>query len=93
MPKLKHTCKFMRILIGSTKVELIDGKKHLVQKPKTEVFKCQIPGCSSYYHKPLAIGQRSLCWNCNEELILDSENTRLKKPTHPYCRRYKGEAA
>jgi len=67
-----------------------------VKLPYTEnfvVFKCQIPGCTTYKPRNLVIGEESICWKCNESLILDSENTYMQKPTHKYCRKVKIQEA
>jgi hypothetical protein len=88
MPKVDHVHKFMRVSLGSTRVVKDDkGRRHLEKKPGYEVFKCMIPGCKSFMPREIVIGKISQCWNCEKELILDMQNTVLKKPTHEQCRK------
>ncbi len=77
----------MRILLGGKKVERINGVRHIVKCAGTEVFKCQIPGCKTYKLRELAVGDLSICWRCNGELLLTMKNTMMKKPVHEECRR------
>lgn len=82
-----HIHKYERREIGGTRVVKIDGKKHLEKVGNYIVYKCAIPGCTHYIARELAIGRQSICWGCEQELILDAENTTLKKPRHKQCRR------
>lgn len=61
----------------------------LSEKTGAKVFKCQVPGCTRFLARELVVGEKSVCWNCEKELILSMENTSLAKPTHIECR---GEA-
>jgi hypothetical protein len=84
-----HIHKFMRIPLGSPhRVVYKDGRRCLEKKEsRYEVFRCMIPGCTTYYPRELVIGQKSICWSCCEELILTSQNTTKKKPTHKECKK------
>lgn len=44
------------------------------------VFSCTLPECNHYLPEKLAIGKASVCWACNEKMI-------LKKPLRakPTC--------
>lgn len=92
-PEIKpHVHKYERRFMGSRKVEhYINefGKKRrkLVKSETTEVFKCAFPGCRRYLYREMAIGERSVCWRCGEELILTRENLNYKHPTHKECRK------
>lgn len=58
----------------------------LSERTGAVVFKCQIPGCKRFLARNLVIGEKSICWKCDGELVLTTENTSLAKPTHPECR-------
>lgn len=51
-----------------------------------KAFKCQVPGCTRFIARNLVVGEKTICWKCNNELILTMENTTLVKPTHLECR-------
>jgi len=93
MSKQDHTHKYYRVLVGSRKIVIKNGKRYLEKGDGREVFKCAVPGCPTFKLKELAIGDKSICWTCGEELILNTENTRLKKPTHITCRRMRDKIA
>lgn len=89
-----HVHKYYRTELGKTRVVRKDGKRYLEKKPGYPVFKCALPGCPHFIARELAIGRKSVCWKCNGEMVLNMENTTLKKPTHKECRRgYEEEAA
>lgn len=87
MSKGNHVHKYMRVIIGGRKIVVRDGKKYIEKTGGTEVFKCMIPGCSHFKVRELVLGAQSICWKCGGELILNMENTTLKKPTHLWCRK------
>lgn len=82
----KHVHKYMRVVMGGRKVVRIDGIRRIIKSPGTEVFKCQIPGCTTFKLREVVCGEFSVCWKCGSELTLNMENTTLKKPTHRGCR-------
>jgi hypothetical protein len=84
-----HVHKYQRVKLGGTKVHVVDGKRILIPGSEYVVFKCMLPTCTTFKVRDLVIGELSLCWKCGEELILDRENTNLKKPTHKWCRKVK----
>jgi hypothetical protein len=87
--KPKHLHKYLRVKLGS-KSEVGHnalGEKILIPKNPREVFRCQFPDCHSTLPRQLAIGCTCQCWKCGGELVLDAENTKLKKPTHKMCRK------
>jgi len=91
---MTHIHKYQRIYIGGRKVSKDkDGNKIIINVAKYEVFKCTIPGCPTYKTRELAVGDKSICWKCGLELILNAENMKLKRPTHPYCRKIRESAA
>lgn len=96
--KNDHIHKYMRAFLGKSRkivYKEIDGvpKRFLEKTPGYEIFRCMIPGCTHYKTREMAIGQKSICWNCGQEMILNMENTTLKKPTHEECRKVRVEVA
>lgn len=86
--------KYRRAKLGcGKKVVYQDGKRILVPTPCAEVFRCALPGCPHYKGRDMVIGQKSICWTCGQEMILTSENTRLKYPRHKDCRKKRLEVA
>lgn len=69
---LKHQHKYKRILLS--------------KRTGRYVYKCQIPGCSRFLSRELAVGEISTCWRCGGKLVLTMENTSLVKPTCLSCR-------
>lgn len=74
MPETNHVHKYQRVKLGGRQSKYI-------------VMKCMLPGCTHFIRRDLAVGRKSICWKCGGELILNMENTTLKKPTHRECRR------
>lgn len=56
----------------------------LSERTGTEVFKCV--NCPRFLKRELAVGEKSTCWQCGDELTLTMENTQYAKPTHVECR-------
>ena len=83
----EHVHKYQLITLGGTRVVKKDGQKHIEKCSGYIVFKCMIPNCTHFISKDLVIGRKSICWKCNEPVVLNTENTRLKKPTHVECRK------
>jgi hypothetical protein len=88
-----HIHKLERRLLGGTKIErFIDpitgrSRRKLVRTGGVEIWKCVFPGCPTYYSREIALGKQSVCNTCLEILTLDSDNMKLKRPTHKSCRR------
>lgn len=84
-----HTIhKYKRVTLSSRReVVYINGERCLKKVPDKQVFKCAIPGCPTWKLRELVIDNKSICWQCGEELILNMENTTLKHPTHKHCRK------
>ena len=87
MPSLNHIHKFRLVTLGGEKIVRIDGKKKLVKTPGYEVFKCILPGCTSFFARDLALGLKTLCNNCNTEMTMMPYNLREARPHHRECRR------
>lgn len=83
-----HIHKYQRVMLGSGReVVYIDGKRHLRKSGGKLVYKCIVPGCSHYNYKEMLIGAITVCWKCEEELILTSRSLSLKHPVHFECRK------
>ena len=54
-----------------------------------KVFKCMLPGCPHYIRKELVVARESLCWRCNEPMILSVRDVEYKRPHHKGCTRKK----
>lgn len=90
----QHTHKYMRVKYGGRRiVKDEDGSRRIVKSNAYEVFKCQVPDCNSFMPRELVIGSLSLCWVCDHVMVLDKESTKLKKPTHEFCRKTRQEVA
>lgn len=60
-------------------------KYHKVDLPFGKVWACALPNCNHYmpdHMKELVPGKNSLCWGCDEKIILNNENM---KDSHPKC--------
>jgi len=57
------------------------------------VFKCQQPGCVTYFTKLLIEGQLAECWRCGDPFIIDKISSGQEKPHCHECtkRRVKPE--
>lgn len=86
---MDHIHKYMRVVVNTHKIIRENGRRKIIKQPGYEVFKCVLEGCSHYKSRELAIGAKTMCWKCGNELVLTMENTTLKKPTHPWCRKTK----
>lgn len=68
---------------------------HQLERFKTAnkriIFKCMIPGCTSYFTKELALNRMSRCPVCGTEFALTKENITLKKPLCKSCREARAE--
>jgi hypothetical protein len=86
-----HVHKYRRVILGSTKVvyyinEFGQRKRKLEKKGGAIVFKCMIPGCSTWRLREIMPGEKSICWNCNEELTITSAHLDTYKPVHEECK-------
>ena len=61
--------------------------------PGYTVFKCVIPGCTHWIRKELLLARKSICWICNTEMVLNTQDLTMKKPRHFECRRVREDVA
>lgn len=54
------------------------------------VFKCQIPGCTTFKVRELVIGDMCICWRCEDTFQMTYASTYLAKPHCPKCTETKG---
>jgi hypothetical protein len=71
----KHTHKLERVQLGSNGYT---------------VYKCILPGCSTFYQKDLTLGHITLCHGCNEEIVMtksmiQNHGVGIKKPMCDKC--------
>lgn len=64
-------------------------KYHHVDTIQGKLWACALPGCNHHmpiHYENLLIGKFSICWACNEKLILDEEVMKSDKPECINCR-------
>ena len=89
---IKHIHKYEKIEMGGERIIRVPDKSGRLKKKlvKTDkgypVFKCRIPGCTSY--KPIAavLSEKVICWGCGEVLVMDKKHLSMTKPIHDHCR-------
>ena len=89
---IKHFHKYEKVELGGERIVRVPNSSgRLVKKlVKTDrgypVFKCRVPGCTSY--KPIAsvLSEKVICWHCGEVLVMDKQHLSMTKPIHDYCR-------
>jgi hypothetical protein len=83
----EHIHKYKKMNIGRKDIVRNASGYKCIQQREYYVFKCILPGCSSYKPVQFAIGDKCICWKCNQEMILDSGTIKRTKPAHEYCRK------
>lgn len=97
MAKQSHIHKYKQIVLNAEHVERRrvadrpDGrpryKKFLIKSDKgTIVYKCMIPRCNHFIAKALVQGRESICWVCDQPMVIGPEMMNLVKPRHFGCR-------
>lgn len=64
-------------------------KYHNIQVAYNKVWACALPDCTHYMPKhmeEMVPGKKSICWQCNEPFILDTEAMKEDKPRCIGCR-------
>lgn len=52
----------------------------------TTIYKCSLPGCSTYLYPETVLNKLSICTKCEREFILPNKTSLLKaKPVCPDC--------
>lgn len=41
-----------------------------IKMQNKKIWRCSLPDCTHYLQHEMAVGQRSVCWVCGEEMIL-----------------------
>lgn len=73
----------------ATKARRHIHKYHKVTLSFGQVWACALPECSHYmpqHMTPMITGKASICWECNEPMILDSNSMNEDKPRCGLCR-------
>lgn len=63
-------------------------KYHLVPMYNVTVWACALPDCSHYmpdHMKEMLPGKASICWGCNEKMLLDPANMKDEMPLCSNC--------
>lgn len=47
------------------------------------VYKCT--ECPRVVRQELVIGEKTICWRCQREMMMTVKSAKLKKPHHPEC--------
>lgn len=58
-------------------------EKGTLGKKGTVVYKCAIPGCTTYFFPERVLNQLSICHKCSKEFILPNAVSKLK--AKPIC--------
>ncbi len=66
------------------------SKKHVHKYHKVNnIWTCALPDCSHFMPKnaeDFVLGKYSLCWECNDRFILNSENMKNEQPICEKCK-------
>lgn len=88
MTKEKHLHKYLFIVLGDERIGRdSNNKKIIIKVAGYPVFKCVF--CTRYLTPKLTLGELTLCWRCEKEMIMKSYNLKEKKPHHRDCRKIK----
>lgn len=49
------------------------------------IFKCQLPGCTTFKARDIVVGDETLCWKCGKPFQMTYAATYLAKPHCPSC--------
>lgn len=83
----QHVHKYIRAILGGTKIVKKEGKKYIKKVGGYPVYKCSLPGCNHFVPRDLAAGRESICWICGDKMVMNSYSITLKKPHHRECTR------
>jgi hypothetical protein len=87
MPSFNHIHKYIAATLGGEKIIRDEnGKKQLIKTEGYKIFKCSLENCTHYLPRVLAIGAKTICWDCGEETILNKKMALTKKPKCMNCR-------
>lgn len=74
--------------MSSNKARRHTHKYHQVIISGSPLWACALPDCNHYMPlnmTPMVVGKASICWQCNEPMILDKENMKLEQPICVNC--------
>lgn len=63
-------------------------KYHRIELSYGKVWACALPDCNHHmpqYMDSMVPGKNSLCWNCNEKMVLNPLNMKNDKPLCSDC--------
>lgn len=55
------------------------------------IYKCQLPGCTTYFLEQLAWNQITLCWSCLDPFVLLKRKNNQVRPKCSSCNEPKDE--
>jgi hypothetical protein len=84
-----HVHKYIYAELGGERVIHENGKKKFIKVPGFPIFRCILPDCNHYVSRNNALGMKTICWRCGEEMIMKVYHLKETKPHHRECR--KGE--
>lgn len=72
----------------STKAKRHTHKYHKVEAVGIKIWACALPDCNHHmppHYKNTLPGKATICWECDEDTVLDTVNMRMDKPKCPNC--------
>lgn len=75
--------------MSNTKSKRHIHKYHKVLAGAVKVWACALPDCNHHmppHYANMVEGKSSYCWNCGNQMILDSENMKDDKPICIGCK-------
>lgn len=66
-----------------------DIRKGLKPEDREIAYRCYIPNCTHYLRRKFVLGQKSICWHCDEEFIMGVREIRMSRPNCG-CKRRSG---
>lgn len=73
----------------ASKAKRHNHKYHHIDMSFGKVWACALPDCNHYmpqHMESMLPGKYSICWECGEKMVLDSENMKESMPRCTKCR-------
>jgi hypothetical protein len=80
-----HVHKYKLEILGDVRVKRVNGKKLFEKVGGYPIYRCVLPDCPHYVPMMMAVGRKSICWKCGNEMVLTIRNIKTKKPKHREC--------
>ena len=85
MPIQNHVHKYLGAQLGGEKITRENGKKKFIKSDGYPIFRCALDDCSHFISLSLALGWKSICWRCGQEMFIKSYNLKQTRPHHKVC--------